>query len=173
MKFSTLASSGEQGDFGEEEPSSRIGNKKVLIPVILVVIIAGAAGYYLYTNYEQAVVQTSVVTGKITAVQAQGNAIGPGNAMQGGNPGGLGGGAKSSGLTYVTITVGSTSFIESLPCTTAPYATGQSVQVADQLLRSGQHVYSPDVACRGAISAFKSLHITTSRSSTSSSTTST
>src|SRR5690242_16161001 len=118
MKFNTLASSGEQGDYGsQEETTSRMGNKKVLIPVVLVVIIAVAAGYYFYTNYEQAVVQTSVVSGKITAVQTQGNAIGPGNAMQGGNPGGLGaGGAKSAGLTYVTITVGSSSFIESLPC---------------------------------------------------------
>ena len=53
-----------------------------------------------------------------------------------------------------------------------------TVQVADQLLRSGAHQYAPDVSCKGAVSPFKALYphgyiATTTATTTTNSTSST
>jgi hypothetical protein len=159
--FNHYAMSGE-GDRGEES-GSRIIRKKVIIPVVLAVIIA-VAGYYGISAYEQSVVQTSVVTGKITLVELPTSGPGAGAAAQMGNPGAIGvaaAGGGRYGFAYVTISVPSGSFIHALTCSSLPYAVGQSVRVADQLLRNGQHQYAPDIACRGTVSPFASLHLTT------------
>jgi hypothetical protein len=127
-------------------------NKKAILAVFVVVVIVGAVGYYEYTGYEQQVVQTTVVMGKITGIQSSGIPKGANGA--------------TTGATYVTIAVGSDSFSQLISCVTFPFFVGQSVQVADQLLRSGQHQYYPDIACRGQVSAFKSLHISQTSTTT-------
>jgi hypothetical protein len=165
LRFINRSMSG--GEESGEESGSRFLRKKVIIPVVLAVII-GVAGYYEISLYEQGVVQTSVVTGKITQVQLPTSGPGAGAAKEIGNPGAIGvaaAGGGNYGLTYVTISVPSGSFTQTFSCSVLAYSVGQTVKVADQLLRSGQHVYSPDVACRGTVSAFQSLHITNTTSS--------
>lgn len=147
-------------------------NKGVIAAVIVLLVVVSAVGYYEYSGYQQAVVQTSVVTGTITSIQAASAGTAgavPGQAGGGalGQAGGAGVKGPITGSEFVTISIGSVSFTQVLPCTTAPYRDGVTVRVADQLLRSGQHQYVADIACRGGVSPFASLHINqTSSSST-------
>ncbi len=125
----------------------------VVVSVILVLVIISAVGYYEYSMYEQTVVQTTVVMGKITGIQSSAIPKGANGA--------------TTGATYVTVSAGSASFSQLISCVTFPYYVGMSVQVADQLLRSGQHQYFADIACKGSVSPFKNLQLTqTSSSST-------
>ncbi len=134
----------------EGEAPPRFSRKKVLATIAIVVAISAFA-YYEYSAYEGAIVQTSVVTGKVTAVNNSSSApAGPGLVPS---------------MSSVTVTIGSSSVSQFLLCSPAPYRVGQSVQVADQLLRSGQHQYAPDVACRGAVSPFKSVMAKTTTTS--------
>ncbi len=165
LMFSNYMMSAEQE--GVVEPGSRILRKKVIIPVVLIIVVA-LGGYYGISTYEQAVVQTSVVTGSITQVQLPTSGPGAGAAGDMGNPGLQGvaaAGGGSYGFTYISISVPSGTFVQTLTCTALPYSVGQTVMVADQLLRNGQHVYTPDVACRGQVSPFMSLHLSTTTSS--------
>ena len=171
--------------------------KKVIGSLVVVILVVSVVGYYEYTGYESVVVSTSVVTGKITNDQASGAGMPGGAGGIGGIVGGIGGGAPkpatttttrpststtsrsttstASGLSFITITVGTDSFTQILSCGTNAYYAGMSVQVADQLLRSGGHQYAADVACKGQVSAFKVLypHGYTATTSTSTSTTTT
>ncbi|MDA4118612.1 MAG: hypothetical protein OK455_09740 [Thaumarchaeota archaeon] len=119
--------------------------KSILASIVLVVVVVSIIGYYEYSTSEGGVVQTTVVSGKITSLQSSAIPAGANGA--------------TSGATYVTITVGSTSFSQLISCVTFPYFVGMTIQVADQTLRSGQHHYSPDIACKGSVSPFKSLHL--------------
>jgi len=169
--------------------------KKVIGSLVLVILVVSIVGYYEYSAYGSVVVSTTVVTGKITNDQASGSGL-PGGAAGGlgGIVGGLGGGAQApkpastttrastttksttstaSGLSFITIAVGTDSFTQILSCGTNAYYAGMTVQVADQLLRNGAHQYAPDVACKGAISPFKALYPHGYTSTTSTSTTTT
>ena len=127
--------------------------KKVVVSLVVVAIVVGSIGYYEISAFGQTPVQTTVLTGKITGIQSSGIPKGANGA--------------TTGATYFTISLNSTSFSYLLPCVTFPYYSGMSVQVADQLLSNGQHQYLPDIACKGSVSPFKSLHLTqTSTSST-------
>jgi len=128
--------------------------KKVVVSLVVVAIVVVSIGYYEISAFGQTPVQTKVLTGKITSIQSSGIPKGANGA--------------TTGATYLTITLNSTtSFSYLIPCVTFPYYTGVSVQVADQLLANGQHQYVPDVACKGSVSPFKSLHLTqTTTSST-------
>jgi hypothetical protein len=119
--------------------------------VVVVVIIALSIGYYEYSGYEQTVISTTVVTGKITGLQSSAIPKGANGA--------------TTGATYVTIKVGNSTFNQLISCVTFPYFQGMTVTVADQLLRSGQHQYAPDIACKGQVSAFKSLHLSSTTTS--------
>jgi hypothetical protein len=120
-------------------------HKKAVVGLALVGVIAVAAlGYVGYNYFEGAVVQTSVVTGNVTAVDS--------SSTQ------LAGSGPVPNISRVTVKVGSDSFDVVLSCSPAPYKVGQTVQVADQLLRGGQHQYSADVACRGGVSPFHTLY---------------
>lgn len=168
MKFSE-ATSGEHEDAGEE-PQSRLGRRKLIVSALVIVVILVSA-YYALSAYGGSVVQTTVVTGTITTVQLPSSTPG---APAAGNLGGpaptpvpaIGG---SSSLTYVVISVGSTSITQALACSSVRYTVGQTVKVADQLLRDGQHRYFPDVACRGQLSPFQSVSVSQTTNSSSSS----
>jgi len=112
-------------------------NRRVIASIVFAVVGVSVVGYYESSRYEGNVVQTSVVTGKITGVQSTG--------------------AAGNGLSIVTVSVGSASFTQPMSCGTVPYYVGETVLVADQLLRSGQHQYSSDVACNGGVSPYQSL----------------
>jgi len=161
------ASSDEQNESGRELRST-VMNKRVIASVVLAIVIL-SVGYYGFSGYEQGVVQTSVVTGMVTGVQSTGGTIGPGVAQQNGNLANIAaaqaGGGGEYGLSYLTISVGSESFTQTLRCGVSPYYGGETVQVADQLLRNGQHRYFPDTACSGAVSPFQSLHLSQTNSS--------
>ncbi len=169
MKFIN-AMSGEHEETAEE-PRSRLMGKKFIVSALVVIVLLVSA-YYAVSAYGESVVQTTVVTGTITTIQLPSST--PGAAPAAGNLGGpaplpvpaLGG---SSTLTYVVISVGSTSITQVLPCTSVHYAVGQTVKVADQQLRDGQHRYFPDVACRGQPSPFQSVNVSQTTNSSSSS----
>ena len=150
---------------GDESSSGFSRRRKIVVSIVIVVILVAAVGF-VYPSYEQQVVSTTVVTGKISSV----NASTPAGPVPGVAPGAvpaLGAAPSTGAITYVTISVPSGSFTQILACGTSSYYAGQTVHVADQLLRSGQHQYVPDIACKGSVSAFKSLQITsTSTSST-------
>jgi hypothetical protein len=170
MKFSNHQMSGEQEDTAEESRSRFMGRKFIVSALVVIVLLVSA--YYAVSAYEGSVVQTTVVTGTITTIQLPSSA--PGAAPAAGNLGGpaplpvpaVGG---SSTLTYVVISVGSASITQVLPCSSVHYTVGQTVKVADQQLRDGQHRYFPDVACRGQASPFQSVKVSQTTSSSSSS----
>jgi hypothetical protein len=169
MKFSN-AISGEQEENAEESRSRFMGKKFIISALVVIVLLVSA--YYVVSAYGGSVVQTTVVTGTIATVQLPSSA--PGAAPAAGNLGGpaappvpaVGGGST---LTYVVISVGSTSITQALPCSNVHYTVGQTVKVADQQLRDGQHRYFPDVACRGQISPFQSVSVSQTTNSSSSS----
>ena len=169
MKFSKAAS-GEQEETGEESGSRFMGRKFIVSALLIIVLLVSA--YYVVSAYEDSVVQTTVVTGTITTIQLPSSS--PGAAPAAGNLGGpaplpvpaVGG---SSALTYVVISVGSTSITQILPCSSVQYKAGQTVKVADQQLRDGQQRYFPDVACRGQVSPFQSVNVSQTTNSSSSS----
>ena len=143
--FRTPARSAGQKDDQIADVSFVTLHKKAVIGLVLVGVIAVAAlGYFGYNYYEGAVVQTSVIPGKVTVVDS--------SSTQ------LAGSGPVPNISRVTVTVGSDSFDVVLSCSPAPYKVGQTVQVADQLLRGGQHQYSADVACRGDVSPFRSIY---------------
>jgi hypothetical protein len=169
MKFSN-AMSGENEETAEESRSRFMGKKFIVSALVVIVLLVSA--YYAVSAYEDSVVQTTVVTGKISTIQLPSSS--PGAAPAGGNLGGpaplpvpaVGG---SSTLTYVVISVGSTSITQVLPCSNVQYVVGQTVKVADQQLRDGQQRYFPDVACRGQPSPFQSVKVPQATNSSSSS----
>jgi len=169
MKFSN-AVSGEHEEAAEESRSRFVGKKFIVSGLLVVVLLVSA--YYVVSAYEASVVQTTVVAGTITTIQLPSSA--PGAAPAAGNLGGpaplpvpaVGG---SSALTYVVISVGSASITQVLPCSSVHYTVGQTVKVADQQLRDGQHRYFPDVACRGQSSPFQSVKVSQTTNSSSSS----
>ncbi len=126
--------------------------KRVIASIVVVALLVVSIGYYEFSVYEQTPIQTTVVMGKIAGFQSSAIPKGANGA--------------TSGATFVTIKLNSTSFAQLIPCVTFPYYQGMSVQVADQTLRNGQHQYFPDVACKGGVSPFKSLHLTSTSSST-------
>lgn len=147
-------------------------NTKVIISLVVVALLVISVGYYEYSSYEQTAVQTTVVTGKITNIMS--SAAGPGGLALPGAvapPGAAPPGAapqapavktttSNAGVSIVTISVGSGNFSTLFQCSPVRgYSVGQTVKVADQLLRSGQHSYAPDVACPGTPSPFQSLHL--------------
>lgn len=143
--FRTLARGAAQKDDQIADVGFVELHKKAVIGLVLVGVIAVAAlGYVGFNYYEGAVVQTSVVSGKVTAVSSS-SAQAPGSG-------------PVPNISRVTVAVGSGSFDVVLSCSPAPYRVGQTVQVADQLTRGGQHQYSADVACRGDVSAFRSIY---------------
>lgn len=159
-------------DLGAQDDSKSTPNRRrVILPVLLVVVILIAGVYVVYT-YEQSVAQVTVVTGKIAQIQLPSSEPGAPPAA-----GGLGGqgqgpvpGAGGSPLTYVVISIGSSSITQALPCSTVPFAVGQTVKVADEQLRDGSHHFFPDVACRGQASPFQGVHFSSTTSSSSTST---
>lgn len=156
----------------EETESSVVTMKKrIIASIVVAALVVGVLAYYEYSSYEGAVLQTTVVSGKITGIEASGPGGGgvPAPAPGGAVAGAPAGGAKTTsagGVSFVTISVPGDSFTQELGCGTLPYFSGQTVQVADQLLRSGQHQYAPDIACKGDTSQFKSLHLTSTSTST-------
>ena len=101
--------------------------------LVVAVLVVSIVGYYEYSGYESVVVSTSVVMGKITNDQASGAGLPAGGGGLGGVFGG--GGQKpaststrvststtsksttsttatASGLTFLTISVGSDSFTQ-------------------------------------------------------------
>jgi hypothetical protein len=169
MKF-RKAVSGEHEETPEESRSGFMGKKFIASALVVIVVLVSA--YYVVSAYGGSVVQTTVVTGTITTIQLPSST--PGAAPAAGNLGGpaptpvpaLGG---SSALTYVVISVGSTSITQALPCSNVQYTVGQTVKVADQQLRDGQQRYFPDVACRGQPSPFQSVKVSETTNSSSSS----
>ena len=149
-----------------EASSSFFTKRKLAVLVVIVLVVVGTAGFYVIPSYEQQVVSTTVVSGKITGINASIPAVAavPGVAQGGAIPA-LGPKPTTGAITYVTISVSSGSFTQILACATSPYYSGQTVRVADQTLRNGQHQYVPDVACKGEVSPFRSLQITTTTSS--------
>jgi hypothetical protein len=144
--------------------------KKIIASIVVAAIVVATLGYYEYSSYENAVLDTTVISGKITGIEASGpgGAGAPAPGLGGAAAGAPAGGAKTSsagGVSFITISVPSGSFTQELGCGTLPYFSGQTVQVADQTLRSGQHQYSPDIACKGDVSSFKSLHLTSTTTS--------
>jgi hypothetical protein len=122
-------------------------NRRVLISVVVVALVVASVGYYEYSSYEQTVLQTSVVTGKISNIQ--------GTPIPLPTPGK----SATGGASLVTVSIGSISFVQIMPCSPVKGAfVGETVQVADQLLRSGQHQYAPDIACSGSASPFRSVY---------------
>ena len=139
-------------------------NKRVAAVIVVAIVLVSLVGYYEYSTYERAVVQTSIVNGDIKGIETTsggggGLAIGGGGAK----------GASTSGISLVTVSVGSTSFTQVLACISPTLSSGGKVQVADQLLRDGQHKYIANIACPGSAHPFDSLHITQTSSSSSSS----
>jgi hypothetical protein len=137
-------------------------NKRVTAVIVVVIVLVSLIGYYEYSSYERVVVQTSIVTGDIKGIQTTsggggGLAIGGGGAK----------GASTSGISLVTVAVGSTSFTQVLACISPTLSSGQKVPVADQLLRNGQHQYVANIACPGSAHPFTSMHITQTSSSSS------
>jgi len=128
--------------------------KRLIIPIVLVVLVVGAAGAYEYLTAPPGVVSTSMTTGKITGIDS--SAI----------PKGANG--QTTGATYLSIRVTSTNATISqlITCVQFPYYVGMQVRVADQKLTNGEHQYLPDVACKGQVSPFVSY--TRSAASTSS-----
>jgi hypothetical protein len=169
MKFSS-AMSGEPEETGEESRSRFMGKKFIVSALVVIVVLASA--YYVVSANGGSVVQTTVVTGTITTIQLPSSGAGAAPAA-----GGLGGPAPAavpavgggSTLTYVVISVGPTSITQALPCSNIQYTVGQTVKVADQQLRDGQHRYFPDVACRGQLSPFRSVDVSQTTNSSSSS----
>jgi hypothetical protein len=144
--------------------------KSIIGLIVFVLVVVAVIGYYEVSSQKGTLVSTNVVTGKITAVLVSGAPAGPGV------PGVTLKTSTSSkaGVTLVTISTPSGSFTQILQCGTAPYYDGETVQVADQLFSSGQHQYSPDIACTGGVSPFKVLYphgYTSTTSSTSSTST--
>ena len=126
-------------------------HKKALI--ILAVVVVASVGYVSFNAVEGGVVQTSTVMGKVSAVTSSSTqAAGSGPVPN---------------ISRVTVTVGSDTFDQVLACSPAPYRVGQTVLVADQLLGSGQHQYSPDVACRGDVSPYRMIYPAQTTSTTS------
>jgi hypothetical protein len=170
MKFSNGSMSYEREETAEDSRSRFMGKKFIASALVVIVLLVSA--YFVVSFYGGSVVQTTVVTGTITTIQLPSSA--PGAAPAAGNLGGpapaavpaLGG---SSTLTYVVISVGSTSITQALPCNNVQYTVGQTVKVADQQLRDGQHRYFPDVACRGQLSPFRSVNVSQTTNSSSSS----
>lgn len=168
MKFG-IAMSGETEETADESRSRFMGKRFIVSALAVLVLLVSA--YYAVSAYGESVVQTTVDTGTIATIQLPTSA--PGAAPAAGNLGGpapppvpaLGG---SSALTYVVISVGSASITQTLPCSTVHYTVGQTVKVADQQLRDGQHRYFPDVACRGQLSPFQSVNISQTTNSSSS-----
>jgi hypothetical protein len=119
-------------------------NKRVVALVVVVTLVAASISYYEYSSYESTVLQTTVVMGVITNI-AGSLPSSPGSTAV-------------SGESLVTISIGSDSFQRIVPCSPLPigYNIGTTIQVADQLLRSGQHQYYPDIACKGGASPFNS-----------------
>jgi len=147
-------------------------------------VAVSVVGSYEYSTYEGAVVKTTVVSGKITNYQVT-NSAGGGAVIGGGLAGAAGGqpgavkvganGVKTTstaGSALITIQVGSTSFSIIIGCISSPYYAGMTIQVADELLRSGSHQYVPNIACKGSVLPFTSMHINNSTSIMSTSTTS-
>jgi hypothetical protein len=152
MRFIQAMSPDDQE--AKEASGSRFMRPKVIIPVVIIVFVL-LAGFFEVSAYEQGVVQTTVVTGTITTVQApaqsQAALPAPGAAPAAAVPA-VGG---SNSLTYVGISVGSASITQALACSNVRYAAGQTIKVADEQLRDGAHRYLPDVACRGMMSPFQ------------------
>jgi hypothetical protein len=145
--------------------------KKMIASIVVAALVVGILAYYEYSSYEGVVVQTTVVSGKITGIEASGPGGGgvPSPAPGGAVAGAPAGGAKTTsagGVSFITISVPGDSFTQELGCGTLPYFSGQTVQVADQLLQNGQHQYVADIACKGDVSAFKSLHLTSTTTTT-------
>jgi hypothetical protein len=121
--------------------------KRVIASVVVVALVVASIGYYEYSSYESAVLQTSVVMGNIKNIV--------GTAIPTPTPGVT----TTSGSALVTISIGSVSFDQIVPCSPVKgYNIGDKIQVADQLLRSGQHQYSPDIACKGSMSPFRTIY---------------
>jgi hypothetical protein len=137
-------------------------NKKVSAVIVVVIVLVSLVGYYEYSSYERSVVQTSVVNGNIKGIETTsgggGFAIGGGGAK----------GASTSGISLVTVSVGPASFTQVLACISPTLSSGEKVQVADQLLRNGQHKYVANIACPGSTYPFNSMHITQTSSASSS-----
>ena len=170
MKFSSHSMSGE-AEQTEAGSGSRFRGRKFIISVVAIIVLLASA-YFVVSVYGGSVVQTSVVTGTITTIQLPSSAGGaaPGaGALGGPAPAAVPAVGGSSSLTYVVISVGSTSITQVLACSNTPYTVGQTVKVGDEQLRDGQQRYFPDVACRGQLSPFQSMKIseTTNSSSTS------
>src|ERR1700733_15948873 len=102
-------------------------NKRVVAVIVVAIVLVSLVGYYEYSSYERGVVQTSIVTGDIKGIQI--SSAGGGFAIGGGG----GKGASTSGISLVTISVGSASFTQVLACISPTLSSGQKVQVADQL----------------------------------------
>lgn len=146
-------------DATSDEPMRGV-NRKLIAVVVVVAILAISVGYYGYSSYEDAVIQTTIMRGTITGFQSSG-------VPNGANP-------NTAGATYVSIkTQGNVTFSQLIGCSTTPFHVGTSVRLADQLLRSGQHNYIADIACKNQISEFSSLHLDRSTTTVTTTTTTT
>lgn len=121
--------------------------KRAVAAIVVVALVVASIGFYEYSAYESTALDTTVVTGKITNIQ--------GTPVPTPQPGVT----ATSGASLVTIKVGSDSFQQIVPCSPIRgYNVGDSIQVADQLLRSGAHQFAPDIACRGGVSPFRAIY---------------
>jgi hypothetical protein len=154
-RFGAAGKPGQVDDQIVSEGFVRDHLKLVVVLAVIAVIVIGYAGYLGVSSYEGAVVSTSVTTGKVTNIQSSSSVISSGNQVV-------------PPVTRVTITVGSTSFDAVLSCSSTSYRVGNTVKVADQLLRSGAHQYAPDVACKGDVSPFQALYPSSTTSSSTS-----
>ena len=146
----------------QESPSENPKRSRwVLVSVVVVALLAVSIAYYEYSAYGHTVISTTIVSGTITKIVTT-SPPSTNNYLAG-----IGGSAASAGASLVTISVGKVSFTQVVPCSpVSGYTVGQTLQVADQLLRSGAHSYAPDVGCKGSLSPFEALHLTQTATST-------
>lgn len=146
-------------------------NRRLIGLVVLVVIVVGIGGYYEITQYNSGVVSTTVVNGQITGIVLSNANAGAGGVLANALGQAAGGGVvkaqSTSGASLITISVGSVSFEQIIACNKSTYYNGETVQVADELLKGGGHTYIANIACTGGVLPFHTMNLSTATTVTS------
>jgi hypothetical protein len=153
-------------DYEEEDEDPRMSRRRLLFLIgIIVVGIIGLLVFVQYSAYEHQVVNTTLETGSIASIKADTVSVNGLNNNNGQINGANAAQVESISTSLVNVTLGSSSFSVSLPCSPTPYRAGQSVNIDDNTLRNGAHTYVADLACKGQKISF--VNVSTSTKSTS------
>jgi hypothetical protein len=164
--------SGRDDDAEDEAPG--MSRRRILFLIaILVVGLLGLLAFVQYSAYEHQVVNTVVETGSIASIKTNSVALTGLNNNNGAINGVPQNQVASISTSVVNVTLGSTSFTQSMPCSPTPYRNGQTVNVDVNTLRNGAHTYVGDLACKGEKSPFVKASSTISVTTTTTSSTST